>query len=400
MGIKRKKYVIIGFFLVVCALATYTALNLIGPRNNGKNVAKNNQPAVAVELTAVKTMQFENRIAVQGTLKAKTYANVSARIHGTIEKILINEGDRVEKDKTKLFQIDNLKLRRAVEIKRQDVAVSHCTLRERQAMLEQVEAELHKAGIDLRRYKNLHEQDAVSSDSYEQQRSRYDQTTASRKHALSLVDLATEQVRKAEIALAISAKDLSDALIYAPISGTVSHTYQEVGEMAAAGQPVLRIEDPSVIEASAFLPAQYYRQVHTGKTEIALSLSDATLCTCPVSYKSPTINEKMRTFEIKGILYNSPEGAVPGAMAMLGVIIERREAPGIPLDAVLDRGGKSVVFTMQEGFARMVQVVKGLETGGYVELKDGALPDGTLIVTRGQTFLNDGTPITVKKETL
>ena len=55
-------------------------------------------------------------------------------------------------------------------------------------------------------------------------------------------------------------KDLRDALVYAPISGVVSKRYKEPGEMGGAGQPVIRLEDPAVVEAVALLPARLLPQ--------------------------------------------------------------------------------------------------------------------------------------------
>lgn len=390
------KYIVAVIVLMLCVVVI--ALAHKKTTNGKKSTANEGQTAVAVELAKAKRMQFENRVSVQGTLEAKNYANVSARIPGTIEKIFVDEGDKVEKNKTRLFQIDNLKLQRALEIKRQDVAVARYSLKERQAMLEQVEAEFRKVKIDIVRYKNLYEQGAVSSDHYEQQQSIYDQIAASRKHALSLVDLAAEQVRQAETALVISKKDLSDSLVYAPISGIVSHTYSEEGEMATAGQPILRVEDLSVIEASAFLPADYYDKVYTEKTQIAILLPGGSDLNYPVSYKSPTINTKLRTFEIKGLIKNPPEGAVPGAMTTMDVIVEQHEALGVPTDAVLERSGKKIVFTAKDGKAHMREVSTGMKTGGYIELKGDGVSEGTSVVVRGQTFLNDDAPLAVAKE--
>jgi multidrug efflux pump subunit AcrA (membrane-fusion protein) len=118
----------------------------------------------------------------------------------------------------------------------------------------------------------------------------------------------------------------------------------------------------------------------------------------PVSYKSPTINTKLRTFEIKGLIKNPPEGAVPGAMTTMDVIVEQHEALGVPTDAVLERSGKKIVFKAKDGKAHMREVSTGMKTGGYIELKGDGVSEGTSVVVRGQTFLNDDAPLAVAKE--
>ena len=70
----------------------------------------------------------------------------------------------------------------------------------------------------------------------------------------------------------IAEKDLRDSLVYAPISGTVSMRLSEPGETGQPGMPILRIADPSEIEVSAFLPAQYYSQIIPGQTNMRVSV--------------------------------------------------------------------------------------------------------------------------------
>jgi RND family efflux transporter MFP subunit len=348
----------------------------------------------------VQERTFEARVTVQGTLEAKNRANVTPRISGTIEAIFVDEGDPVVAGKTRLFQIDALKFRQTVDMRRQDLAVARCALREKQARLEEVEAKLERAEKELRRFENLYKSKSVTIDRLEQKQALYKQNLASRKHARSLVDLERERARQAEVALAIAEKDLNDTLLYAPIRGTVSHRYQETGEMGQVGKPVLRIEDPFVVEVSAYLPAQHYDRIRPGKTLMQLRVSGRDIGRHPVSYRSPTVDTKLRTFEVKCLLRPPPEGVVPGAMARVDVLLEKHEGRGVPAEAVLHRGGKSVVFILEGGVARMVEVATGLETDGYVELRGGAIPKDARVVIKGQTFLNDGAPVAIRKEDL
>ena len=72
--------------------------------------------------------------------------------------------------------------------------------------------------------------------------------------------------------------------------------------MAAAGTPVLRIEDLSVLEVSVFLPEEAYTSVQPGKTKMRIRVGNVDLGERPVSYKSPTVHHKLRTFEVKGLV--------------------------------------------------------------------------------------------------
>ena len=393
-------------FVAVVAIAAAAGLyyaygpamqNLHAKAEEPDRAKASSERRIPVVLTPVARREFEERAVVQGNIEARNFATVSARVPGIVEEIFVDEGDAVVAGETKLFQIDALKLKKALEISRHDLAVARCGLREKQANLERVEVDMHKAGIDVRRFEQLHEDEAVSIDALEQQQSRYKQTKAVLKHAHSLVDLGQEQVRQAEAALAIAEKDLSDSLVYAPITGRVNVRFVESGEMCGVADSVVRIEDPSVLEVSAFLAAQYYPRVIPGETPVRVNVYGIDAGEHRVSYKSPTIDPKLRTFEIKCVLSDPPEGVVPGAMAELRVMLVRREALGVPAEALQQRGKCSVVFGLEDDLASVIEVETGLETDGWVEIRAGQLSEGTPVVTMGQFLLDEGALVTVRE---
>jgi len=353
---------------------------------------------VPVVLTPVASRTFENRLAVQGSVEAKNTVVVSVRIPGTIDDIYVEEGDEVIAGETKLFQTDALKLTKAVEVSRQDVAVAHCAKREAEANLEMVQAQYDKAKIDFDRFQRLYNQNAVTQDVFEQQDSRYKQTKAGLKHAETVVDLATERARQAEAALAIAEKNLSDSLVYAPITGKVSARLKEPGESADSSHPVLQLVDPKVLEVSAFLPAQYYAQIQPGTTTMRIRVGGIEAGERPITYRSPTITPQLRTFEVKCLLEDPPEGVAPGALADIQITLEQRQGAGCPSNAVLQRGDQKVVFVVENNRAKQIPVETGLESDGWIELLAGAPPEGAPGVTMGQSLLNDGTPVTIHKE--
>ncbi len=357
-----------------------------------------NKTVVPVVLTRAEQRDFEERLDVQGNLEGKNFALVPALIDGRIEAIYVDEGDYVEKGKTKLFQVDKVKVEKAVEISRQDLAMARSGLRESKANLDRVQADFEKAKLDYERFERLLEQDAVTQDAFEKQESRFKQTQAMLDYAKTAVDLAGERERQAQAALEIAKKNLSDSLIYAPLTGRVTLRLKEPGEMAGAGKPVLRIEDPSVLEASAFLPAQHYPRVHVDKTPLRIEVYGVQLDEQVITYKSPAIHPQLRTFEIKSVITDPKEGVVSGAMAQMTAILDRRTALGVPSKCVQFRDGRKVVFVLQNSKAHMVEVSTGLENDGWTEVDGEGLEPGTKVVSMGQFLLDEGTPVDVQRE--
>jgi len=358
----------------------------------------NGRGGVVVRVTSAEQRTFVRRLRLQGTLEAETFANVSPRIPGTIERIAVDEGDAVEADKTELFEIDRVKLEKAVRLGQADVTVAACGLRQAQANLEKVRADFHKAELDLGRFERLYKDGAVTADALEQQQSRHAQLQAVIKLAAADVELAAERHKQAQTALEIAEKDLADAVVVAPIDGVVSQRFQEPGEMGSPGVPVLRIEDVSVVKASAFLPSEYYGLVEPGRTQVRLTVAGRDAGQWPVGYRSPTIDPQLRTFEIEARVDRPGPGVVPGAMAQIEVILEQRQGVGVPRVAIEQRGGRDVVFVVRDGRAVEVAIRRGIEDDGWVEVVEGDVAAGDAVVTMGQTFVDDGVAVEIQRE--
>ena len=359
--------------------------------------AEKQERRIPVETIPVQRRVFEDRLVLQGNLEARDTAVVPARIPGTLMKLFVDEGDRVTAGKTTLLLTDDLKLRKAVELRKLDLAVSHCVLLEKQANLEREKASLERANKDYARQNRLFKEDKIGTlDAVEEAESEYKQAVASVKYAESLVGLSREQERQAAAQVEMSEKDLSDATVIAPISGVVSKRFQDVGEMGAPGQPVFRIENLDKIEVCAFLPAQHYASIQVGKTLMQVSLEGRQLGEFPVTYRSPTIDPQLRVFEVKCLLTQSFAGAAPGAMATVAVVLRQEDGLGVPRKALVERGGKKVAFVVRDGRAKAVTVETGLESDGWVHVKTAGLTEGAFVVSMGQFLLNDGTAVDVR----
>ena len=208
------------------------------------------------------------------------------------------------------------------------------------------------------------------------------------------VDRAERPVRLAEAARSIAEKNLADAKILAPISGVVSSRNAEPGEQMAVGRVLLRIDDLETVEAAAYLPAQYHPEVIPGTTKFRLGIGGREAGAHAVTYRSPTINPVLRTFEIKGQVAAADGLAVPGQMADLTIVFETREGLGVPSASILDRGGKPTVFVVRDGKAFAREVQTGFQNDGWTEILSG-LAAGETVVTEGQTQLRDGLPVEV-----
>jgi len=353
---------------------------------------------IQVVVSPARRAVFERSLTVQGNLQAKNVATISPRVAGTIETIMVDEGDVVEAGVTRLFQTDSVTLTKMVEVRTLELDVAEQSLREKQASLDKNRADFDKAEYDWQRYRELSEKGSCSRDEYEEAKAQYRRCTAMVRYAEALADLADAQLKQARSTLEIAKKELADSLVIAPISGRVTERYKEPGEMGDKDKPALRIEDPSLLEISAFLPARVYGEVVPDKTQMHVAANGVDLGEHAVVYRSPRIDATLRTFEARGLVRDPPEAVAPGAMAEVRVILERHEGIGVSQGAIQRRGDGRVVFVVDGDRARMVPVQVGLEMGDLIEVTIGEITEGMEIVTIGSYLLNPDAPIQIRQE--
>lgn len=362
-----------------------------------KNSSNENKASVVV--TPAKEMTFEDRIQTSGNLETREFSLVSARVPGTIDEIFVREGDQVIAGKTRLFQIDRIKSSQEVDIAKQAVSVSESKHRAELATVKRMEANFNKAKTDYERFERLYNNDnAVTKNALESQESRYIQAKAALDEAKAMADLSEKELEQARARLVIARENFKDTMGISPISGFVSKRFREPGEMAGAGTPIVRVDDLSVLEVSAYLPAVYYRKVITGETRMKVTVGGTQVGELTVIYKSPVIDSKLRNFEIKALIKDPQEGVTSGDIARINVILSTHRGTGVPREAVLRKLDGINLFVAEHGKAKMIPVKTGLENDGWIEILTKDVKKGSAVITMGQDRLSDGTLITVLRE--
>lgn len=369
------------------AAAALLALELAAGCGRRREAEAPPEPALPVRTQPVAARVFERRLSVQGTLEAKNFVQVAARVEGILDEVWVDKGDAVTGGETPLFQVDPATRRNAVTIAEQDLAVAEAGLRVARATVASARAEARKIELDFERFERLLRDGRVSAGEFETVDVARARSQAAVSVAEAQAELAESRVRQAEAELKIARKNLEDTKVIAPISGTVSARLAEPGERAAVGRVVLRIDDLSEIEAAAYLPAQYYADVLPGRTEFRLTLDGRDAGRHVVEYRAPIIHTALRTFEIRGRV-RDPD-AVPGRMAGITLVFETREQLGVPSAALLVREGRPTVFVADAGRARARAVEIGWQNDGWTEIRSG-LSAGDRVIVEGQTQLRDG----------
>ena len=392
MNNKWKK-ISIGLLILLIAYVWYN--NNTQKKLSKETTKKIKKVPVAVRYAGIK--EFQDDIKVQGNVSAKNFVHVSPKLDGVLENIFLDEGDKVVKGKTDLFQTEKLKYQKIFEIKKQDQELARCNLNVSEANLERVGADFKKAEIDYNRFKRLYEKKAITKDQMEIQESRFLQVGAALKQAEALLKLSKEQEKQAKASFEMAEKDLTDTLIKAPIDGVITKKYAETGEMGKFSKTVLRIDDLKVVEVKAFVPSEFYFKVLPQKTEVNIFYNGEKIKNAVIEYKSPVVNETLRTFEIKFSLENNDNSFVPGMLLDLELVFEKRTSIGVPFSSILQKRNGQVVYVAENGISKLKQVQTGLRTNGWIEIKSKNIKEKELIITEGQFILKDGLAIKIRK---
>ena len=189
------KTFLIGISLFTCLLVAaffiqrYSATSRIVDEEviSPKNMAPDGVP---VKLTSVSERKFVRTLNVYGKVESFQTAVVSPKIAGIVEKLHVDEGDRVEKDKTVLFEIDNLKLQQKVDNAKQNIPIVLAVEKERKALLRKSEIDFDKKSRSFSRYKSLFEKNAVTREVFDTQEADYLSSAADVDHKKPYLNLA------------------------------------------------------------------------------------------------------------------------------------------------------------------------------------------------------------------
>jgi RND family efflux transporter MFP subunit len=308
-------------------------------------------PAIPV---AVQKVEAKKHVAVEevvGTVRAKFRATISPKVSGRIEKLLVAPGEMVKSNQW-LVQID---------------------ARDIQARLDQAVAIRKQADNDLQRVTELFRQGTVARAEF---------------------DRAEMQAHVAEASVKEMETMLGFAKVTAPFDGVITRKIEDVGDLAAPGQGLLEMEDPTALRLEADVPEALIGHIKLGaKMSVRVStLSNAVEGI--VSEMEPVADPNSRTFRVKLDL-PIMAGLRSGLFGRVAVPVGETSTLRVPLKAVVVRGQMEMVFVVANNQAHLRLVKTGKQFGDEVELVSG-VDAGEVVATDQLNQLVDGQAVSVK----
>lgn len=195
---------------------------------------------------------------------------------------------------------------------------------------------------------------------------------------------AAADLQAAQAQRAIAARSLEKCRVLAPFDGAVLERQAQVGALASAGTPLLRLVELGSAEVEAQLPAADAAALAAGDS---LSLDiDGVRYPLTLLRLSAVIDPTART-RLARFAFSA--SAAPAGSS--GLLHWQGAVGRVPAGLLVKRDGKFGVMAFDAGVARFIAVPSAQD--GRPASADGLAPSLRLVV-EGQQGLNEGDPIT------
>jgi len=207
--------------------------------------------------------------------------------------------------------------------------------------------------------------------------------------------LASTQVDQAQAASDLAQSQLSNTRIVSPITGLIASRAVDPGELVSSAVPAIVVIDVSTLDAETSVEEGVVNTVHVGEdVTVGVDAANVSGVAGVVQSVSPAADPRTLAYTVKVRLSQPPESVRPGMFARVSFPVDRRvNVLTIPNSAIQSESGVQYVYAVVNGVLRRVDIQTGLSDASLTEVL-GGLSEGAVVVTEGQSFLNDGQKVT------
>lgn len=348
-----KRNILITLVVVVLVGACTATLLFNKKKIDEKARLDGNLESIPVFVESLKKTTLSGVFESNGTFSAIHELTLMAEGQGRVTQLLFNTGDIVSSGKL-LVTLDDELIR---------------------SQLSLAEAALVKSKNDLKKYEDLLLDDAISSQQVEE---------------------AKLGLKKSETDLATLRKQLENALVRAPIGGTITKRFVEKGSLVMPGSPIAEIVDVGRLKFIANVAESEAVQISEGqKVTLTSSLFPGVVFEGNVRSIGVKADDSRR-FPVEIEVVNDPRHRLRAGMFGTAVFSTGtgRESLMIARQAIIGSIKNPRVYVVEGETAVLRDIRIGTATDKWVEVLDG-LREGDQVVISGQINLDDRSRINI-----
>ena len=329
----------------------------------------------AVETTTVRRGEIYKESLLSGRVIANREVSVLSPLPSKVLSVKVKVGDTVGKDQV-LFTLDP-----------KDVQKNYQPLLDnynRTKKLSEESIRLAQKSVDDT--KALLEIGAASQSQLDQANLALLQQQTSTESQLSQLNESMKDINDT----------LKDAAVKAPISGVVTTVNVVENNNAGQGTPAIVIAENQKPQVSVSVAETMIPSLKVGDpVDITVPAVSANPFSATIRSISPNTNAQTQLYEVK-MDVPADAGYAVGMFSNVTFRMNRHEdAVIIPSEAIQTDGKTSWVYVVNDqGSASKITVTTGLVNGEDTEILEG-LAGGEQLVTKGQSYLSEGTAVRV-----
>ncbi|MBI1177395.1 efflux RND transporter periplasmic adaptor subunit [bacterium] len=322
---------------------------------------------VPVTVATATNASWDRTVSIIGTLYPKDTATIAAQVAGTVEKTLVDFGDRVSAGQ---------------ELADIDTASYEAHLQQEEGNVAKTEANLTNAKQDFERVQNLNKNGIASQ-------ADFDRVNA----ALAQADA---DVKATHGSLAVARLNLERSRVVSPFDGGVSQRFVGRGDFVNVGSPLFEVVNDAVLKFIFQVPEKFASKVQK-QLPVTFEVDNypGRQFRGSVYLISPSVSTASRSFKV-GALVTNTDFELKASTFARGTLVVEPAQPTIvvPLEAVVTFAGVTKVFVVSNQVAHSRDIVVGRIREGLQEVVSG-LKAGDEIVVTGHSKLTEGTPVTL-----
>jgi len=386
---------------------------------------------VSVTTASAHRGDIAERLTLTGVVAAKAQANLSSVITGAVLAVNVNVGDRVQAGQV-LVRIDDSTLRAQLQQNQGSLAAAQARLAQIQsgaggtaasanANLDSARVAYQTALSNERRNRQLFAQGYVSQAAVDEAQ----QAAAASAAQLRSAEVAAQnanlggrttssaqseirnqqaQVAEASGAVALTRAQIAQALVTAPFSGIVTQRSVDPGTLAVPGTALVQVSDLNPVYVNVGIPEENLPYIHPGTSV------DVTVESLPgqawhgvVRAVNSATTQGTLSYLARIVLPNDEVALKAGMVANVAFIkAQHHNIIVVPRAALFQGANGDALYRLAkapkckcDGKAKLMNVVRGLETDTEVEVSGAGIGPGVPIIVQRPDTLKDGSLVSV-----
>ena len=322
--------------------------------------------AVTVQQVAAQEVQLP--VTFTGSIEGTQSAVISSTASGRVVEVLVEDGDYVTQ---------------GTPLLRMDAVAANNAVRSAASTVRQAQAKYDNERANYERQSGLYNVGAVAVQQLD---------TARTQMLVAASDLETAQAN-----LADAQKQVADACVVSPVDGLVANRQVTGGQMLAAGNTAMTVEQMGEVYVTCQIEQQYVSYIVPGlQVEVRVDAYPDRVFTGTVEIVNPAANKESRMFLVKARVPNADFALKPGMFVHVSVKDQPETILLVPKNCVQTKKGLSYLYIVADGKAKRVRVELGDDVGDNVQVVSG-LEDGAQVILDQIDRLQDGRAVAVQE---